>query len=266
MTSVRILLVAVLCAHLAAGTSTQTPAPRFTPTVGLEVELSVSIPGTAVEVVPVDEQLPLRLLIVEQHAAGEATRCRIRYRGLRAGVFDVAPYLRRVDGSTNVAIPPILVDIVPVLRSGELIDVPMVPHAVPVDLPTGEAWPWIIGGAWLAVLPLGWWWLGRSRVVQRASTSASDLAAVVRPLASLAIDNRLSVDGWARLERALFSYWQLRLGLSDRDGPELLRTLLDHDESGPVLRAVRGWLHERDDSAHASALDLLQPFAREDAS
>lgn len=239
-------------------------ARQQVPTVGMEASVWVTVPGPTLEVVALPEDAPLRVAIATAEAADGATRYQLRYTGLVAEDFDLARYLRRIDGSTHTPIPPIRIVVAPLLRPGELLDV-VLPAQPRERRPVADrTWLYAALVGWVSLLVIVLWWRRRQRSIAPAPHRATEAFAELRSLAALAAEGRVTEEGRARLERLLIGYWRARLDLGDSPPADALRRLLRHEDSGPVLRAVRDWAHHPDRPTPAELASLLREYARED--
>lgn len=237
--------------------------PLASSTVGMPGRIEqLVLPGAELEVKPLeDRRTPLVLRITEVYHHGSALRYSMVYYGLEPGGYDLRDYLRRKDGSALGELPPIPVEVVPVLPPGQV-----EPNALAI-----ERSPWLggyrlllaaVGSVWCAglaaILLLG----RRKRASADAETTRSvTLAERLRPLVASAIAGTLSEDRHAELERLLIGYWRKRLGLEQASPPDVIRALRSHAEAGPLLRYLEAWLHQpRGNADPAEAARLLRPY------
>jgi len=64
----------------------------------------------------------------------------------------------------------------------------------------------------------------------------------------------------AELELGLIAYWRQRLGLLDAGAAEAIVSLREHEEAGPLLRALEEWLHHPSPAPVADVGALLAPY------
>jgi hypothetical protein len=177
------------------------------------------------------------------------------------GRYDLRTNLVRLDGSTLTNLPPLPVEVAPLLpdsHDGLLVEAPRSPLGRLGGyraLLTAAAIVWAV-----LLVPLVW---RRRRTVAAEAAPAAEptLADRLRPLVEEAAAGRLSSDGQARLERMLLNYWRDRLGLGALDMAEGLRRLRQHPEAGALLRALEGWLHRPPGAAGAiDVAQVLEPY------
>ena len=222
---------------LLLGTGVDTPTrDQSLPTVGMEGRLVQTIPGSMVEVLPLTDKAAMALWIDSAEQEGDAIRYDFRFTGWEAGTHDVSIYLRRVDGSTLPAIPRILIDVAPLLPEGNLSEVDFHDPTVLIEEVPARWWAYGLLAGWLVVLPAAIW-IRRDRVRRLASrVPQEDLQGQIRRLATLALQETITTDGTARLERLVTMDWQQRLGLADLSPAQALPRLVEHGEARPRLR------------------------------
>jgi hypothetical protein len=222
----------------------------------------IVLPGTELEARPIDDRrAALVVRIVDAYPHGSAFRYDIVYYGLEPGVFDLTKSLRRKDRSSTDDLPPLRVDVKPLLPPGQI-----EPHGLALA-PS----PWLggyrllmaIGGAlWLAGLA-AIALLGRRKraAAVTAATHALTLAERLRPLVDRAMAGQLSVGQHAELERLLIGYWRRRLNLEQAEPAKLIGMLRSHEEAGPFLRRLEDWLHRpAGTAAPVDVAALLAPY------
>ena len=65
----------------------------------------------------------------------------------------------------------------------------------------------------------------------------------------------------AALERMMLTFWQKRLNLQEVRAAQAILKLKEHDEAGPIFRALEDWLHRPDPVASEIKLaELLEPY------
>lgn len=232
-------------------------------TVGMPARINqLVLPGTELEVKPIDDRrAPLVVRIVDSYPHGSAFHYDIVYYGLEPGPFDLKNSFRRKDGSSTDGLPPIRVVIEPLLPPGQL-----EPHRLALT-----ASPWLGGYRVLMVLG-GVAWLGglaaivlagrRKRAVSVATAGrVVTLADRLRPLVESAVAGELSAGQHAELERLLIGYWRRRLKLEQAAPANLIASLRNHDEAGPLLRRLEDWLHRPPGTAGpVDVAALLKPY------
>ena len=232
------------------------------PTVGMEGRETVTLPGTRLEAKPVDEKSPIALRIASSVETAEGILYDLRYQGFVPGKHDLKNYLVRADGSPMTNVPPIPVEIVPVLppdHRGELIpeQVKSLPFLGGYAITMG-----IAAGVWvLLLIPI--LLIGRKKKVEAAAPTERPLTLAdrLRPLVEEATTGKLSADRQAELERLLLWHWRTKLNLADTDVAQAIITLRRHEQAGALLRALEGWLHRPPGSAHnIDVAAVLAPY------
>ena len=252
----------LLALLLAAGIDTPVRDPSI-PTVGMQGRLVQTIPGSIVEVIPLSDKAVMALWIESTRPEGDAIRYDFRFTGWEPGTHDVSIYLRRVDGSTLPAIPRILIDVAPLLPEGNLGEVDFHDPRVLVEQVPSRWWAYGLLAGWLLVLPAVAW-IRRDRVRRGTSrVPEEDLQGRIRELASLALQETITTDGTARLERLVMMDWQQRLGLADLSPAQALPRLVEHDEAGEVIRTLQAWAHDEGAVSRDRLGEVLQPYLDE---
>jgi hypothetical protein len=235
------------------------------PTVGMEGRVEIDLPGRRLEARPVNEKAPLVLRIASVVPGGDRTsHYDLRYIGLVPGKHDLKDYLARADGSSVEDLPPIPVEVAPLLP--ENYDGQLVPMA-----PTRSAWfggyrmaGVVVVAAWLLLLvPLIF--VRRKKRADEATAPPPrplTLADRLRPLLDRAAGDTLSADDKGRLERMLLAHWQRRLKLAGADPAAAITAMRDHPEAGALLRSLEDWLHRPPGTSRAFAdvAALLEPY------
>ena len=248
---------------LTAGTALAQPAPKAESTVGMPGRLeALVLPGSELEAKPlIDRRSPVVLRIVQVYPHGTAFRYDLEYSGLDPGPHDLRQYLQRKDGSPLGELPPIPVQVNPVLPPGQI-----EPNTLVIE--PGPR----VGGYWVIVmLGVVVWGLGLVAIIAsfffpRRRTRAVVLARPVsladrlRPLVQGAIAGTLSQGELAGLERALLAYWRKRLKLEDADPGEALVAMRRHPKAGPLLEQLEAWLHRPGSQASVNLPALLAPY------
>jgi hypothetical protein len=238
-------------------------ATRFTSTVGMSGKIEqVVVPGSELEVKPLeDRRAPFVLRIAAVYPHGTAFRYDLVFYGLEPGRYDLRDYLRRKDRSATGDLPPIPVQVDPLLPPGQV-----EPHALAL-----ERAPWL-GGYRLILAVGGSLWvaglaaillLGRRKPsdAQAGADRPLDLADRLRPLVDAALSGTLDKGRHAELERLLYGYWRKRLRL-ERAGPAAaIRQMRDHPEAGALLRKLEEWLHKPGGTRERVDVEpLLRPY------
>jgi len=232
------------------------------PTVGMEGQLEVNLPGTLLEAKPVDLNAPLTLRVADTRPHGTLIAYDFRYVGLEPGHYDLRDYLVRQDGSTTADLPDLKVTVAPLLP--EKHDGLLVPQPVP-PLP-------FLGGYKLMMLAMAGVWTALLLPVLLANrkpkpapqiapaAKPASLADRLRPLVEQAVQGNLSRDDQALLERLLLNYWRQELKLEELDWAEALRQLRQHPRAGHLLRQLESWLHQPPGTSSVDLGPLLEPY------
>jgi hypothetical protein len=222
----------------------------------------VVLPGPELEALPTTPESPLVLRVVEIWPHGTERRYDLEWYGLEPGTYDLAAFLRRVDGTPAEGLPALSVEVTSVLPAGLVRPNPLKPSPLPS-----------VGGYTTVLVVLGVAWvLGlvallaarrRRRALDGpAAAPPQTLADRLRPLVERAIDGTLPKEEHARLELALIALWRRRLALEAADGADALVALRAHADAGPLLRALEEWLHRpaRARAANVDVAALLAPY------
>jgi hypothetical protein len=228
--------------------------------VGVPVRINqLVLPGSELEVKPLDRRTPVVLRIVNVWPHGTAFRYDLEYYGLEPGAFDLKDYLRRKDRSSAADLPAIPVKVESVLPPGQVVPAALPPQPSPR-----------VGGYRTALIAAGALWVvglaalllvGRRRKKKAAAAARPlTLADRLRPLVEGAVAGRLPPARLAELERTLLVYWERRLNLRDRKPAEALAELRRHPDAGPLLRQLEIWLHQPAGAGKIDVPGLLAPY------
>ena len=219
------------------------------------------LPGPELEAIPIrDREAPIVLRVVETYPHGSGFRYDLIYHGLEPGEYDLRDSLRRKDGSSKVDLPPIPVTIRAILPPGQI-----EPHALEIGraprLGGYRDWLWAGAVTWVIGL-LAILLFGRHRRASRGPEVARPLSLAdrLRPLVESAVAGTLVEGQHAELERLLIGYWRRRLSLEEIDPVHALAILRDHEEAGPLLRALEDWLHRPGVPEQVDVGALLAPY------
>jgi len=232
-------------------------------TVGMEGCLEqLVIPGGLLEVRPlVDRHEPLLLRIDNAAPHGTDHRYDLAFSALEPGVYRLADYLQRSDGS-KLEMPPWAIRVEATIPTGFVPLNPLTPTAVPS-----------LGGYRIAII-LGsmLWFLGlafllyslRPPDVPAPLTAAPQmtLAQRLRPLVAKARDGTLHSHEKAQLEQMLIGHWVERLDLRHLPPGELFSRLQADREAGPLLVQLERWFHRPEEGGDADLHSLLAPYAQ----
>ena len=256
--------LALLCA-LVLGLAASAQEPQTRTTIGIEGRVVVEHSGAALVPVEAGEDAVLLLRIGEVEQLSDVRwRTELRFLSRRPGTFDLRESLSfGPDRPIGDAIPAILVQVDSLLPEDHQGDLDGIPG---LDGPGAGGFSTIfrvVFALWLipAVAWLIWRWHKRPRPEPIVVEAVPTLAELLQPLVQRAIDGELDLEGQARLERLLLSYWRERLGLQAETQAAAVRAMRQHADAGELLRAVEAWLH-RPDHAPADQLEVQTLLAR----
>lgn len=257
------MISCVLSPIIAAAALVGSPAEdtRWTADVGMPVSVSeLVIDGPELKVKPTDYTTPVIVRIDAVRPHGSAHRYDIEFYALEAGDHDLGDYLQRRDGEVTQDLPKLLLTAHATLAPAEVR-----PRTLPTTaihdppryrkLLVAGAVAWGVG--FLAILLLG---RRRARAQTLSTARAESLADRLRPLIEKASDGTLEPARLAELELSLVAWWRRRLGLEAADPRDALQSLLAHDEAGPLLRGIEGWLHRPGPRRQEDLPALLAPY------
>ena len=238
------------------------PSSEWRGKVGVPTRISeLVLPGTELDVAPIDFRgsLVLRILAARKH--GSAYRYDLEFYGLDPGIHNLCAYLTRKDGSTTD-------------------DLPKVPILIESRLPPGQVTPneleyrahSNVGGYWKWAILAGLVWLGglyailsgfrrkRDDAPEDAGPQGTTLAHRLKPLVEQAIEGTLPKTKLAELEMSLVTLWRRRLSLEGTPMQEVVPRLKAHEEAGPLLRQLEEWLHHPTSEQSLDISQLLSPY------
>jgi len=232
-------------------------------TIGIEGSFSLELPRQDYRPRPLDDRTELILRIDAITPTNGQYRYDFYYMGLEPGVYKLADYLVRPDGSQPdelAQIPLNVRSLLPEDHNGHLN--PLNPNRFP-----------FIGGYRVFLGVVGLVWAGgivafvisyrKKKVVggPAETVSAPSLADLMRPLVEAAAAGKLGTDGQAQLERLLMGYWREKLVFpADLRMAEAVARLKEHAQAGELLRALERWLHSPGGSSVAEINGLLEPY------
>jgi len=228
--------------------------------IGLEARLDgIVLPGSLLEVKPIELETPVVVRIVHAFAHGTDHRYDLVYYGLEPGRHDLKDFLRRIDGSSTDDLPSIPIEILSTLPAGQVIPSP--PPSLEVPGLGGYRLLLVVGGTvWLLGLAGFFFW--RKQAGAESSTGDMQrpltLEQRLRPLIDAAIQGDLSSKKRAELELALLNYWQRKLGLTELHSSAAWNKLRSHAEAGPFLLKLEEWLHR----PSPRTLEDIEPWLR----
>lgn len=244
------------------GLDTPASTDRDGTSVGMPAKIAgLLLPGTELEPKPLDDRTsPIVIRVTETYKHGDSFRYDLTYYGLEPGDYDLAPYLRRKDGSSTANLPKIPVTIRAILPPGQVEPHQLKPAETP-SLGGYRLWMALGAAAWVAGL-VGILFLGRKkRRVLVAGPHAMTLADRLRPLVEAARKGTLSEGQHAELERMLIGYWRTKLDLNEAEPGEAIAAMKRDEKAGPLIRQLEAWLHRP--AGEADSVDvarLLEPY------
>ena len=236
-------------------------------TVGMPAKLNdLILPGTPLEVIPVERNAAMVVRILQTIGHGEGqNRYEIEYYCLEPGEYNLADFLQRIDGSTTDDLPAIPVSIKSQLPAGQVKPHELLTRSTPrvggyKNLLLAGAVIWVLGLLWLL-------FGGRKRLTaEEEAAKQVTLAERMRPLVESAMKGELDDSQQAELERMLLTYWRGKLNLDNTNAAEAITTLRNHETAGELLRHLEGWLHmPADRRQQVDVGKLLEPYRNLDS-
>jgi len=218
-------------------------AGAYDVTIGVEGRRLVEITGPELSAVPFTpgDAVSVRIAAVEPLTAGY--RYDLRYMAFGPGKHDLAPSLKRPDGSSPESRADLKITVaalIPEDYSGELYATP----PAPIDLHT--RYKYYMGAAWIAwgslLVPLAWWGHKRRRRKVREAPPPS-LVERVRTLLRQATEANLSIEEKADLEALLLAFWSQKLKLSEERLSATIEQLRRHPQAAAQWNRVERWIH-----------------------
>jgi hypothetical protein len=228
----------------------------------MEGQLEVILPEAGLTPRAPDRRAPLLLRIAYTRPHGTLTFYDLRFIGRMPGRFDLRDYLVTTNGVPATHLSALDVSVAGVLPT---------PHNGWLEEETLRA-PSLFGGYRAVAAVVIVLWIAALFVILRVERKPKPVAVAataprpptfaerIRPLVESAAAGRISADEKATLERMLITHWQRRLGLSEANGEQVMARLREHDEAGPLLRALEDWLHRPPGSAAVQVESVLAPY------
>ena len=263
----------VLCLIFSGGlaAAADDPAkPQATSTVGIAKRVdSVILPGTKLQVKPMaNRHQPFVMRIINTYPHGTDHRYDIEFYALEPGDYNLIDYLVPVadspssaDNQNAIALPAVMVRVDATLPAGQIAPLPLGETRIPWL--GGYRLMWIAGGAMWLVGLYGLLFYGRKKTLAATEAIAPTLSLAdrLRPLVQAARDKQLAPEQRAALERTLIAFWCKRLNLGATAPAQVMSTLREHAEAGPLVRNLEEWLHRPDSSQSVDIDALLKPYA-----
>ena len=255
-----LLLIFVGAKTVVALNNTQVPSDRKV-SVGAPGKIEqLLLPGSELEPKPiVDDRTPIIVRIIASFPHGDSYRYDLSYQGLEPGVYDLAEFLIRKDGTSTENLPPIRVEILSLLPPGQI---------EPNELETGIL-PRLGGYRILIIVALTLWLvvlIGLIFYRPRKSSAVVDevkplsLAELLQPRLQKASQQQLSQHEFAELERMLIGFWRRRLGLESVTVAEALVKIKADAKAGPLVKQIQLWLHSPHRDQDVDLKELLEPY------
>ena len=205
------------------------------------------------------------LRIINTYPHGTDHRYDVEFYALEPGEYNLSEYLvpatEATDNKSATPLRPVMVRVDATLPAGQIAPLPLGETRVPWL--GGYRLLWIVGGAaWLAGLyALLFYGRKKSTTATEAIVPPLSLADRLRPLVQAARDKRLAPEQRAALERTLIAFWCKRLNLGATAPSQVMVTLREHAEAGPLVRSLEDWLHRPDPTQSVDIDALLKPYA-----
>jgi hypothetical protein len=186
----------------------------------------------------------------------------VRYIGLLPGSYDLRDYLVGEDGTPATNLPPLPVEIAPLLpedHDGKLIEEPL------QGIPFFSRFREIVIAVWilwiLLLIPI----LFIKRKGMEAAPVAEELpeptlAEKLQPLVVKAADGTITPEEQSHLELLLIAYWRHELQLDAFPINEALERLKMHPDAGSLLREMETWLYKPPGNEMVDVATLLEPY------
>lgn len=218
-------------------------AGAYDVTIGVEGRRVVEIDGPELSAAPFTPGDAVALRIAEVASISGGCRYDLRYMAFGPGKHDLAPLLKRPDGTSPESRAELRITVgalLPEDYSGELYSTP----TSPIDLHT--RYKYYMGAAWIAwglcLVPLAWWGHKRRRRTVRVAPPPS-LVERVRALLRQASEANLTVEEKADLEALLLAFWSKRLKLSEERLSATIEQLRRHPQAAAQWNRVERWIH-----------------------
>jgi hypothetical protein len=231
------------------------------PTVGIESDMEASLPLGDLMAVGVKERTDLILRIVSVTPEEGGFSYDLRYIGLLPGNYNLSDYLLRPDGSLVEDLPPVFIQVLPLLpqgHQGELVSNQLKACTPPGGYKLFFTIIWIL---WLILLgPLIFAFRERQLVTEEAVIRPATLDELLRPLVEKALAGGLDASGKGHLERLLMGYWQEKLNLDQAKVYRMLMQIKQHPQGGQLFEKLESWLHRPPGAESVDIDELLAPY------
>lgn len=212
-------------------------------TIGVEGSRTVEIAGPELSAAPFTPGDAVAVRIVDARPTTGGFRYDLRYMAFGPGKHDLAPSLKRADGTSPDSRADLKITVaalIPEDYSGELYTTP----TSPVELHT--RYKYYMGAAWILwgslLIPLAWWGHKRRRKAVRLAPPPS-LVERLRTLLTQATRDDLTVEEKADLEALLLAFWAERLKLSEARLSATIERLRRHPQAAAQWNRVERWIH-----------------------
>ncbi len=241
--------------------SSQVTGEEYQSTVGFPAMIrQLVITGSELQAKPIeDREQPIVVRIVDTYPHGSDWRYDIEFYGLEPGRYDLREYLVRADGSPLGEIPPIQVEVKPILKSGQIVPHEIEPeqsffgsYYLPILLGAGIVW---LVGLFIILFA------GRSKAYR--ATGHKKIVTVadrLKPLIEKAVNGSIEPSEKAELERVLDAFWRKRLNAKHLPANELRKKMRNHSDASNMLSQMDNWLHAPEPDTSVDIVDLLEPY------
>lgn len=239
---------------------------EHTSTVGMTRKITqILLPGSELTGdSPEGRRNPITIRIDAAYPHGDGFRYDLTWSADLPGEFDLADSLRRIDGSSTDDLPQISVSVTSVLEPERLI-----PNAV--ELPQGS-WVggyratvtlfWILWGAGLAAFGFRHLKEKKRNQDQTPADGVCQLQAISELLTQALSGDSFSAEEKLQLEKLIISFWSTQKQLQELPPRELLTTLRDDPDAGPLLAELERWLYDRPTADDRYLRELLDPMQK----
>lgn len=236
--------------------------PLASATVGApRVIADIILPGTELVAKPIAGDPEMIVQVIDAIPHGDAYRYTIRFSGLEPGPHDLADWLARKDGSELGELPAIPIAIESLLPAGQV---------TPNQLPEGwipgmggyKVFMGIAATVWgLILLALIFAGRGKKQKVETAGPPTHSLADLLKERLDAGLENKVTPQQYAELERMLFSMWRKRLGYESLPLEDAMAKIKSNSQAGPLMVQLENWMHRPEsDNQNVDLPKLLEPY------
>ncbi len=256
------MVITVLAWLVSASFAQEGSTSAASTTVGAPMTLrDVVLPGGELVAKPIEGDPAMIVQVIDAIRHGDSWRYTFRFSGLEPGSYDLSEWLVRKDGSPPGDLPIVPVTIETLLPAGQV---------TPNELPVG--WLPRLGGYKVVMSAAAILWslmllvliFGGRRKKQKAeveSVPQRSLADLLKERLEAGLENNVSPQQYAELERMLFSWWRKRLGYESIPADEALKQIRSNEHAGPLMLQLEQWMHRPAGSRQEVDLaKLLEPY------